>query len=197
MKNTSPQHSVEQLTVVASMGRDYADLKMRQDGCINPALTGICREGYLLFAPDEIVSSKDRSFFDMATKLVCTAYRVVGAAIVIEAQVNSGKAGHGGKAPIHKEVPDAGVMILSETRTNSARTMLTVLRDEEGSYAGLEESQSGDFHITSGRYCNFVPRKDFNDTFCNEARRTIEHMKLDIRIYPDLSFLGQGVESLT
>jgi hypothetical protein len=187
---TSSEQSMEQLVAVASLGRDYADWRMRLDGYITPALTGICPEGYLLFAPDEIVSSRDRAFFDMASKLVCTAYRVAGAAIVIEAQVDSHKAPHGGTTVIKRNAPEAGVLVLSETRTNSARTMLTVMRDNQGRYTGLTESKSQDFQITSGRYRNFVPRKDFNETFCKEARRTIEHMKLDVRIYTDLSFLG-------
>jgi hypothetical protein len=192
-ETTAPsKQSAEQLVAVATLGRDYADRTMRVKGSINPALTGICREGYLLFAPDEIVSTQDRIFFDMATKLVCTAYGVVAAAIIIEAQVNSDKAMHGGTAVIHREGPETGVIILSETRTNSARTMLTVLRDSQGRYTGLVESKSQEFQITSGRYRNFVPRKDFNQTFCEEARRTIEHMKLNVQIHPDLSFLDSG-----
>ncbi len=182
------KRALQLLVNIATLGRDYADMKMRTDGFVTPSLIGICPEGYLVFAPEGIMSSNDRAFFDLSTKLICSAYSVVGAAIVIESLVNPGKPIHGGTSVLKKNAPETGLLIISETRKNNARTMFNVVKDEEGHYLGFKESESQEFHISSGRYSNFVPLKDFGDNFRREARTTIEHMKLDFQIHQDNPF---------
>lgn len=186
---TASRQNRHLLMKIAVLGRDFADMKMRTDGFVTPSLVGICPEGFLVFSPERIMSSDDRAFFDLSAKLICSAYKVMGAAIVIEALVNAEKPAQGGMSVPKKKVQEVGVIIISETGNNSARTMFNVARDSQGQYLGFVESNSQDFQITSGRYRNFVPRKDFGETFCQEARTTIRNMKLDIQLHSDDLFL--------
>lgn len=173
---------------MAELGRDYAYWSMEKWGFLAPGLVGICPQGYFVFAPENVFTSEDRGVFDMASKLICVSYQAVGGAIVVEASIKSAPAENQKKVITTDQSSNSGVMIISETRLHSSKLLLKTIRDKQDQFVRLQEDQTLNYQVSSGRYTNFIPAGRSTGGFVEEAKGAIERMGLNVQLYQERPF---------
>jgi hypothetical protein len=156
-----PQHSAS-LDALMERAQGYAEIAMRNIGHVPPALLAESPIGSIHFLPDNLKDEGAKNTFANTARLICVAYNVAAAVLVLEAWMKIAKPGERldlteppSEAFDRREV----VMLTAETADGGRQRFLPIIRTDAGGFFGFGEYDGPKPDSFKGRFAQIVAPK--------------------------------------
>lgn len=154
----------------------YANFIMRKFGHIPPTLLAEARDGLILCVPERMENDKAKDAFTNIARLIAAAYAPKGVVMILESWMTRARPGGEpvlppSKAPDREEV----VVLQAEGPKSYATAILSIQRDWDGKFTGLENMDIPQFDEIAGRFTVIFPPKPLS-----EEQRELARMALGL-----------------
>ncbi len=140
----------------------YAEFSMRKLGRVPPSLLAISPKGSFHFIPASLKDVRAKDTFANTARLICLAYGVTAAVIVLEAWMKTARPG---ETLDTTEPPSEGfdrqevVVITGEAIGQQKQKLLPIIRTDAGGFFRLGEHDGPKFDNYQGRFAQIIPPK--------------------------------------
>jgi hypothetical protein len=135
---------------------------MRNIGHVPPALLADSPNGVIQFVPDNLKDVRAKDTFANTARLLCVAYEVTAAVLVLEAWMKKAKPGETldmTEAPSEAFDRQEVVVLTGETVQHSKQMLLPIIRTDAGGFFGFGEDGGSQLHNFEGRFAQLLPPK--------------------------------------
>ena len=164
-----PQHKT--LDDLLAYAEGYAEFSMRKLGRVPPSLLAISPKGSFHFIPASLKDVRAKDSFANTARLICLAYGVTAAVIILEAWMKTAKPGETldtTEPPSEAFDRQEEVVITGESIGQQKQKLLPIIRTDAGGFFGFGEHAGPKFDNYKGRFAQIIPPK----------RPTTEHQEL-------------------
>ena len=154
-----PQETLDNLLAYAE---GYAEFSMRKLGRVPPSLLAISPKGSIHFIPDNLKDVRAKDNFANTARMICLAYGVTAAVIVLEAWMKTAKPGETldtTEPPSEAFDRQEVVVITGEAIDQQKQKLLPIIRTDAGGFFGFGEHDGPKFDNYKGRFAQIIPPK--------------------------------------
>jgi hypothetical protein len=140
----------------------YAEFSMRKLGRVPPSLLAISPNGSFHFIPANLKDVRAKDSFANTARLICLAYGVTAAVIILEAWMKTAKPGETldmSEPPSEAFDRQEVVIITGETVGQQKQKLLPIIRTDAGGFFGFGEHTGPQFDNYQGRFAQIIPPK--------------------------------------
>jgi hypothetical protein len=159
MSEGSQESALDKLLAYAE---GYADFSMRNLGRVPPSLLAISPKGSFHFIPSNLKNVRAKDTFANTARLICLAYGVTAAVIVLEAWMKTAKPGEtldATEPPSEAFDRPEVVVITGEAIGQQKQKLLPIIRTDAGGFFGFGEHTGPKFDNYKGRFAQIIPPK--------------------------------------
>ena len=141
---------------------DYAEFSMRNLGRVPPSLLAISPKGSIHFIPANLKDVRAKDNFANTARLICLAYGVTAAVIVLEAWMKTAKPGEtldSTEPPSEAFDRQEVVVITGEAIGQQKQKLLPIIRTDAGGFFGFGGHDGPKFDNYQGRFAQIIPPK--------------------------------------
>ena len=138
----------------------YADLSMRQIGQVPPALLAKSPDGLLHFIPNSLADERAKNDFANTARLICVAYGVTAAVLVVESWMKLAKPGESldpTKSPSEALDRQEVVALMGEVHGQQQQKFLPIIRTDAGGFFGFGDFDVPEMDEIQGRFAQLLP----------------------------------------
>src|ERR1039457_290273 len=149
----------------------YAEFTMRTLGRVPPSLLAISPKGSFHFIPANLKDVRAKDSFANTARLICLAYGVTAAVIILEAWMKTAKPGETldtTEPPSEAFDRQEVVIITGESIGQQKQKLLPIIRTDAGGFFGFGEHDGPKYDSFKGRFAQIIP----------PTRPTTEHQEL-------------------
>jgi hypothetical protein len=157
-----PQHQPAPLEKLLALAQGYAEFAMRNIGHVPPALLADSLTGVIQFVPHSLKDVRAKNTFANTARLICLAYDVTTAVIVLEAWMKTAKPGEtldSTEPPTEAFDRQEVVLITGEAIGQQKQKLLPIIRTDAGGFFGFGEHDAPKFDNYQGRFAQIIPPK--------------------------------------
>jgi hypothetical protein len=135
---------------------------MRKLGRVPPSLLAISPNCSFHFIPDNLKDVRAKDNFANTARLICLAYGVTVAVIILEAWMKTAKPGETldtTEPPSEAFDRQEVVVITGETIDQKKQKLLPIIRTDAGGFFGFGEHTGPKFDNYKGRFAQIIPPK--------------------------------------
>jgi hypothetical protein len=158
----SEQSSQDILEVLMAQAQGYADFSMRKIGHVPPTLIAKSPKGPIHFIPSGLADERAKNDFANTSRLVCIAYDVTAAVLVLESWMKMAKPDQ----PLDPSEPPSEaidrqevVVLLGEAVGQQKQRFLPIIRSDNGTFFGFGEFEGPKLDNFEGRFAQVMPPK--------------------------------------
>lgn len=162
----SPDAQETALNKLVAYAEGYAEFSMRTLGRVPPSLLAISPNGSFHFMPPRLKDVAAKDNFAYTAHLICTAYGVTVAVIILEAWMKTAKPGEKldlDEAPSEAFDCQEVVIITGEAVGQHKQRLLPIIRTDAGGFFGFGEHDGPKFDSYEGRFAQMIPPKKPTD----------------------------------
>jgi hypothetical protein len=140
----------------------YAEFSMRKLGRVPPSLLAISPKGCFHFIPSSLKDVRAKDNFADTARLICLAYGVTAAVIVLEAWMKTAKPGETldmTEPPSEAFDRQEVVVITGEAIGQQKQKLLPIIPTDAGGFFGFGENDGPKFDNYQGRFAQIIPPK--------------------------------------
>ena len=152
------------LETLTAYAEGYAEFAMKNIGRVPPTMLAVSPEGLLHFLPESLADERAKDDFANIGRLICAAYGVTSAVMILEAWVKMGKPGE--KLDMETPLSEAFdreefVVVMGETQGRKKQRFLPIIRTGVGEFFGFGEFDASKFEGgIEGRFAGMLPPKE-------------------------------------
>ena len=185
-----PQHPPATLDELLAQAQGYAEFAMRNIGHVPPALLAESPTGPIHFIPDSLKDERAKDNFANTARLICVAYEVTAAVLVLEAWMKMARSGE--KLDMTEPPSEAFdrrevVVLTGETARYCKQRLLPIIRTDAGGFFGFGEHDGPKFDNYEGRFAQLLPPKP----------PTAEGRELAVAMLVSMGITSQGLRGNT
>jgi hypothetical protein len=158
--STGPQETA--LEKLLAYAEGYAEFSMRKLGRVPPSLLAISPNGSFHFIPANLKDVRAKDSFANTARLICLAYGVTAAVIILEAWMKTAKPGETldtTEPPSEAFDRQEVVIITGEAIGQQKQKLLPIIRTDAGGFFGFGEHTGPKFDDYKGRFAQIIPPK--------------------------------------
>jgi len=157
-----PQHQPAPLDKLLALAQGYAEFAMRNIGHVPPALLADSPTGLIQFVPDSLKDVRAKDNFANTARLICLAYGVTAAVIVLEAWMKTATPGE--KMDMTEPPSEAFdrqevIVLMGESHSGQKQKFLPIIRSGNGKFFNLGETTVPGMDKMEGRFAQILPPK--------------------------------------
>jgi hypothetical protein len=137
----------------------YAEFSMRTLGRVPPSLLAVSPNGSFHFIPSNLKDERAKDSFANTARLICLAYGVTAAVIVLEAWMKTAKPGETldtTEPPSEAFDRQEVVVITGESVGQQKQKLLPIIRTDAGGFFGFGEHDGPKFDNYRGRFAQII-----------------------------------------
>src|ERR1017187_7186121 len=148
------------LDKLLAYAQGYAEFSMRKLGRVPPSLLAISPNGSFHFIPANLKDVRAKDSFANTARLICLAYGVTAAVIILEAWMKIAKPGETldtTEPPSEAFDRQEVVIITGETIGRQKQKLLPIIRTDAGGFFDFGEHDGPKFDDYKGRFAQIIP----------------------------------------
>jgi hypothetical protein len=154
--------STRTLAELMGQAQGYAEFSMRKIGHVPPTLIAESPKGPIHFIPSNLADERAKNDFAKAVRLVCIAFDVTAAVLVLESWMKTAKPDE----PLDASEPPSEaldrqevVALLGEALGQQQQQFLPIIRSDNGKFFGFGEYSGPKPDNFEGRFAQVMPPK--------------------------------------
>lgn len=152
----------EVLELLMSQAQGYAEFSLRNIGHVPPTLIAESPKGPIHFIPSSLADERTKNDFTNTARLVCIAYVVTAAVLVLESWAKTAKPGEeldSSEPPCEALDRQEVVVLLGEAVGRQQQKLLPIIRSDNGRFFGFGEFSGPKLDNLGGRFAQVMPPK--------------------------------------